>query len=121
MSDDNNEVPFFTAVKVDQFPWPVKVPVPSKTEAGKYVYACFTGVFKYLDQAERDQLLASNLTDKELARKVLVGIEDLMGEDRKPVPSSPTLIEQVLSVDRAAPTVYGTYMAVMRGLAPTKN
>lgn len=121
MADDNKDVPFFTAVQVDQFRWPVKVPVPSKAEPGKYVYACFTGVFKYLTQAERAELEMSKKTDFELAREVLVGVEDLLGEDKQTVPSSQALIDKVLTVDRAAPTVYGTYMAVMRGLAPEKN
>ena len=112
------EVPFFTAVEVESFSWKVKVPVPRD---GSYVHATFVGRFKYLTSAQVDELLQQKLNDRELARRVLIGIEQLQGEAQPVLRQEPEVIERVLAVDRAAASTFGTYMAVIRGLAAEGN
>jgi hypothetical protein len=52
---------------------------------------------------------------------VLIGVEDLTGEDGQAVPSSDALRLQVLGIQRAAPAIAGTYRAAMLGVAAEKN
>lgn len=113
-------IPFFVAAKPESFKWPVKVPVP---DDGKYAFIEFTGVFKYLDDAATDDLVDAKhgLTDKQIAAKVLLGVEGLKYADGTPVPSSPELVASVLDADRVAPVALGTYLAARRGLAAEKN
>lgn len=114
----DQDVPFFTAVKVEEFSWPVKVPVPKD---GKFIHATFTARFKYLEREQLDALLKEGLTDRQLAEKVLVGIEQLQGEGTAQLRREAEVIRQVLDVDRAPSATFGTYMAVISGLALEKN
>lgn len=118
---DDNKTPFFVMAKPDTFKWPVRVPVPA---AGKYVFATFTGVFKHLDEAAFQKLFAPGpdaKTDRQIAEAVLLGVEDLTGEDGKVVPSSPKLVATVIAIQRAAPAIAATYRAAMLGIAAEKN
>jgi hypothetical protein len=115
---DKDEVPFFSAVKVETFTWKVKVPVPKD---GGYVHAVFTGEFKYLTDEDVRALLAEGLSDRQMAQRVLTGIVQLQGEDKPNVRREPEVIDQVLAVDRAPASTFGTYMAVLRGLAAEGN
>lgn len=119
MAEADKEVPFFSAVQVEAFSWKVKVPVPVD---GHYVHATFTGRFRYMSEAQLQELLKDPArTERDLARHVLLGIVQLQGEDKPQLRTEPEIIEQVLAVDRAPAAVFGTYMAVLRGLAPEKN
>lgn len=130
---DKDPIPFFEAVRPTSFKWPVKVPVPAD---GRYVHATFTGVFAYLDEEGVDAWLKVKVqigtgadglpversrTDRELAAEVLLGVEDLTGPGGAALPSTPELVAQVLSVDRAPTAVVTTYLAVCRGVAAEKN
>lgn len=121
MSDDN-KTPFFALVAPKTFRWPVKVPVPS--EAGRYVFATFTGVFQYRPTAELDEWMApagQPRTDATLAAEALLAVEDVRGEDGDFLPSTAELRERILAVDRAPLAVVTTYLAVLRGVAAEKN
>jgi hypothetical protein len=117
---EEKTVPFFVLAKPETFKWPVKVPVPAE---GRYVFATFTGVFKHLDEAEFKKLYSPEAakTDRQIAEAVLIGVEDLTGEDGQAVPSSDALRLQVLGIQRAAPAIAGTYRAAMLGVAAEKN
>lgn len=111
-------VPFFTAVRVEEFTWKVRVPVPRD---GKYVYATFDARFKYMSPAEADDLVKEHLTDRQLAERVLVGVILLQGESEPKLRTEPEVIAQVLDVDRAPQAVFGTFVAAINGLAQGKN
>lgn len=127
---DTSDIPFFTQAEPKEFRWPVRVPVPGD---GKYSFVEFTAVFKYLNDAAVDALLAAPKaaapgeavpparSDREIAAEILLGVEDIKRADGSAVPSSPELVATVISMDRAAPVTVGVYLAARRGLAAEKN
>lgn len=115
------QVPFFLKVAPKNFNWPVKVPVPAE---GHYVFAEFTGVFRYIQSADVDAWLAPEgkpRTDKELAADVLLEVRDIRDENGEVIPTSPELVARMLAVDRAPSAVVATFLAVIRGIAAEKN
>jgi hypothetical protein len=118
------DVPFFEKVeRPTSFKWPVSVPVPTD---GRYVYATFTGVFRYKGAAEIDAWLkvpagTAPRSDSDMAADVLIGVEDLKAADGTVLESTPELVAKVLAVDRAGPAVVTTFLAVSRGVAAEKN
>ncbi len=116
---DTSNIPFFTQAKPKdmKFTWPVFVPVPGE---GKYDQVEFKAVFLYMDDAAEKAMLAENLSDDDIAKRVLIGVE-LKDADGKAVPSTPELVEQMLAVDRMGPAVTLTYLNARRGMALTKN
>lgn len=115
------EVPFFQKTAPKTFTWAVRVPVPADNG---YVYARFVGVFKYLPSDEIDAWLVRDgkpRRDSELAAEILLGVNELKGEDGQVLRSSPELVTKVLAVDRTASAVVATFIAVSRGVAAEKN
>ena len=115
------EVPFFLKTAPSSFSWPVKVPVPAD---GRYVFAEFTGLFKYIPTAQIDAWLAPDgkpRRDDELAAEILLEVRDLRGENGAVLDSTPELVAKVLKVDRTAGAVVATFLAVSRGIAAEKN
>lgn len=116
-----SQVPFFLKVAPKNFSWPVKVPVPAE---GRYVFAEFTGVFRYIPSDQVDAWLAPDgkpRTDRELAADVLLEVQDVRGDDGEVMTTSPELVARMLAVDRAPSAVVATFMAVIRGIAAEKN
>lgn len=122
---EEKDVPFFAAAKVESFTWKVKIPRPA---ANEYRFITFTGEFRYLTEKELDALqqetdpaTQQRLTDRQLAERVLTGIVQLQGEAVANVRREPAVIAQVLDVDLVPATVFGTYVAVIRGWGAEKN
>lgn len=119
MPDD--KTPFFALVEPKDFRWEVKVPVPAD---GRYVFATFTGVFRYRRAEDLAEWLAPGgkpRTDADLAADALVAVEDVRGDDGDFLPSDAALKARILAVDRAPAAVVATYLAALRGVAAEKN
>lgn len=117
---EESQIPFFQKTAPKSFSWPVKVPVPAD---GRYVFAEFTGVFKYISTDGIDEWLSPGgkpRRDTELAAEILLAVRDLHGETGA-LESTPELVAKVLAVDRAASAVVATFLAVSRGIAAEKN
>lgn len=122
MSDDKKQL--FVMAQPATFTWPVKVRIPT---AGKYQEAEVMVTFPNLDEEQLDKLLApkdkggEGLTDREIARRVLLGFEPIPMPDGNTLSFSEENRDQFLNKTRASSAVVGTLLAVSKGIAAEKN
>lgn len=124
MSETEKKQPLFVMAQPETFTWPVKVRVPLH---GKYGEAEFMATFPNMSGAQLDKLLDGKtadgkpLSDRELARRVLLGFEPIPMPDGSTLAFTEENMERLLDVPRAATAVVGTLIAVCRGVAAEKN
>lgn len=98
----------FVFTKTRRFYWPVKVRVPNEDprRAGQMSEFKFNALFEAIDteeaksiRSEVDQLPPDEQVDRQndLLRRVVVGWnEDLIDEDKAPIPFSPEVLDELL-------------------------
>ncbi len=106
----------FKVLENPTFTRPVKVQVPKGDGVEEQV---FKATFNALDEAELDGLsMADTDETKEFLRRAVLTMDDLAGEDGKPIPYSEEIRETVISKPYARIALMGAYHIGMNGMLP---
>ncbi len=84
----------FIITKSETYKWPVTI--TGIDQDGKTVKQSFTAIYHRLSQSELEEMSVTGLTDREFARKVLAGWEDVQDADGNEVPFSSATCERLL-------------------------
>ena len=103
----------FNIAALPTFKRTVKVSVPN--DAG-YEEQSFIATYKVLDTATADSFgLDTEKGSADFVRAILISLDDIVGADKKPVPYSDELRDQVIAVPYARMALVRTYMAAVGG------
>lgn len=118
---------FQIAGQSDEIKYPVKVQFTE--ESGKTTTKTFTAHFPRLPQSEIDDLVSrakpadsgnllgvvDRLTDDELARKILIGWDDVTDDQGQPVEFSPAMRDKLLDIHPVRPSVIAAWFEQITG------
>jgi hypothetical protein len=106
----------------DDYAYPVTLEI--RDEKGRVKREQFTARFKRLPQTELDELMSQardqQISDAELASKVLSGWEGIADADGNPIPYNDVMRESVLDVFPVRPSVIAAWFESLTG-AKRKN
>lgn len=106
----------FNVLENPTFTRPVKVQVPKGDSVEEQV---FKATFNALDEAELEGLsMATADETKDFLRRAVLSMDDLAGEDGKPIPYSDEIREAVIAKPYARIALMGAYHLGMNGLLP---
>lgn len=109
----------FVLSQSDAYKWPVTVSTP--VDGGKFQNHTFTAVFKRLTQTRIQEIAsAEGQTDKDIAREVVTGFEDINDADGTAIPFTSSTLERLLDAPGVASAIVHAFMASLTG-AKRKN
>lgn len=112
----------FKIVKQRRVEWPVVIPVPQS--GGKVQKHEITAEFDILPQTRIEEITAearSGDQDKALLREVLVGWDDVAGEDGQPIGFSPEARDALIDISYVRAALMRAYFEASSGAAARKN
>ncbi|NOV29164.1 hypothetical protein [Methylomonas sp. ZR1] len=111
----------------DEIKWPVKVPFVDGS--GKTQQKTFIAFFPRLPQSEIDEIVKrarvteeadsqsgdDKLTDDELAKKILIGWDEVTDDQGQPVEFSPAMRDKLLEIFPVRPSVISAWFESISG------
>ena len=97
-----------------EFDWPVTVRIP--IDGGKYASQTFTARFRLPSKDEMTNMAAVLGDDAANARKVMVGWDGIVDEQKQPVPFSDEALDALLGVPWARVAIWQAFIDASFGI-----